>query len=326
MAQLDAPLSTFHSTELAPVLASIAAASREIAAALAHGALRGHHGEVGENNVQGEAQQRLDVFADQVMRRHLLESGAVAAVASEEEEGLHLCSEPGRPWLVAYDPLDGSSNIDVNISVGSIFSIRPAPDHAPTIADFLVPGRAQVAAGYVLYGPSTQLVLTLGAGVSVFTLDPDDGIFYATRVDVQVEREAREFAINASNRRRWDDAVRRWFDEVLLGADGPRGRDFNTRWIATLVAEVHRILTRGGVFAYPMDARLREQGKTGRLRLVYELAPMAMLLEQAGAAASNGQRPLMDIVPSDLHARAPAFLGAADEVERLERYHREQAP
>ena len=159
----------------------------------------------------------------------------------------------------------------------------------------------------------------------VFTLDPDDDLFYTTQVHVQVAREAREFAINASNRRRWDEPVRRWFDEVLLGGDGPRGRDFNTRWIATLVAEVHRILTRGGVFSYPMDARLREQGKAGRLRLVYELAPMAMLLEQAGAAASDGQRPLMDIVPDDLHARAPAFLGAVDEVEQFERYHREHS-
>ncbi len=322
MVHIDQPLSSvLAGSPLAPVVEAIAASSQEIATALAHGALRGHHGEVGEENVQGEAQQRLDVIADLAMRRHLLESGVVAAVASEEEEGLHLAEQPGRPWLVAYDPLDGSSNIDVNISVGSIFSIRPAPGHAPTIADFLVPGRAQAAAGYVLYGPSTQLVLTLGDGVHVFTLDPDDGVFYTTRVHVKVEREAREFAINASNRRRWDAPVRRWFDEVLEGAEGPRGRDFNTRWIATLVAEVHRILVRGGVFSYPMDAKLRAQGKAGRLRLVYELAPMALLLEQAGAAASDGQRPLLDIVPDDLHARSPAFLGAADEVERLERYH-----
>ena len=308
--------------ELSPVILSIAVASREIAAALAGGALRGHLGGLGVANVQGEDQQKMDVLADQILRRHLEGSGGVAAIASEEHEGIWLGST-GAPWLVAYDPLDGSSNLEVNISVGTIFSVRRAAPDPVTEADFLVPGREQVAAGYVLYGPSTTLALTTGRGVHMFTLDPESGEYVCTRSHVEVPACAQELAINVSNRRRWDPPVRRWVDEMFEGADGPRGRDFNLRWIATLVAEVHRILTRGGVFSYPLDARLRADGRAGRLRLVYELAPMAMLLEQAGGAASDGCRPLSAVVPRSLHARAPAFLGASDEVARVVRYHRE---
>ena len=179
-----------------------------------------------------------------------------------------------------------------------------------------------VAAGYVLYGPSTTLALTTGNGVHMFTLAPDSGEYVCTRVHVDVPASARELAINVSNRRRWDPPVRRWVDEMFEGTDGPRGRDFNLRWIATLVAEVHRILTRGGVFSYPVDAKLRAAGRAGRLRLVYELVPMAMLLEQAGGSASDGARPLSSVVPRSLHERAPAFLGASNDVDRVERYHR----
>ena len=269
---------------------------------------------------QAERQEKLDVLADAIVRECLLRNGHVAALASEELDDI-VVGSPDGPYLVAYDPLDGSSNIDVNITVGTIFSVLRAPDSTPTADHFLRPGSEQLAAGYCLYGPSTQLVLTIGGGVHMFTLDPDIGEFILTRSDVRIEVDAREFAINASNRRRWDPPVQRWFDELLLGCDGPRGTDFNTRWIASLVAEVHRILTRGGVFAYPLDARLRAQGRAGRLRLLYELAPMAMLVEQAGGTASDGHTRLLDLRPTTLHARAPVFLGAAHEVARIVDYH-----
>ncbi len=310
------------------LLTDIALACKKVASLVHRGALVDVIGRHGGSNNQGEAQEKLDVLADAIFRECLLRNGNTAALASEEHEHL-IHPDPGQPrgpYLVAYDPLDGSSNIDVNVTVGSIISVRPAPvDRTPTLADFLQPGTSQVAAAYCLYGPSTQLVLTLGSGVHVFTLDPDIGEFILTRTNAQIPAEAREFAINTSNRRRWDPAVRRWYDECLLGAEGPRGRDFNMRWIASLVAEVHRILTRGGVFTYPVDARLRAQGRTGRLRLLYELAPMALLVEQAGGAVSTGERRLMEVCPTSLHDRVPVFLGASTEVALIEAYHREAA-
>ena len=305
------------------LLTDIALACKKVASLVHRGALVGVLGRHGSSNVQGEAQEKLDVLADGIFQECLFRNGNVAALASEEAETLLYppAGSPLGPYLVAYDPLDGSSNIDVNITVGSIISVRRAPDHTPTVDDFLRPGTEQVAAAYCLYGPSTQLVLTLGAGVHVFTLDPDIGEFILTQSHMTIATEARELAINASNRRRWDPPVRRWFDECLLGAEGPRERDFNMRWIASLVAEVHRILTRGGVFTYPCDSKLRAAGKEGRLRLLYELAPMAMLVEQAGGRVSTGTERVLNLTPASLHARIPVFLGAADEVTLLESYH-----
>ena len=304
------------------LLTDIALACKKVAALVHRGSLVGVLGRAGSANTQGEHQERLDVLADAIFRECLLRNGHAAALASEEADDV-VPGDPKAPYIVAYDPLDGSSNIDVNVTVGSIVSVRRAPGGAVSQADFLQAGTAQVAAAYCLYGPSTQLVLTVGDGVHLFTLDPDIGEFILTRERLTIPAEAREFAINCSNRRRWDPPVQRWYDECLLGADGPRGRDFNMRWIASLVAEVHRILIRGGVFTYPLDARLRAQGRTGRLRLLYELAPMAMIVEQAGGAASTGVERLLEQVPDALHARAPIFLGASDEIDRIERYHRE---
>jgi len=248
-------------------------------------------------------------------------------LASEEFPGVWQVPE-GRargPYLVAFDPLDGSSNIDNNLGIGTIFSVfrGPTDGRVPTTADFLQPGTAQVAAGYCLYGPATVLTLTTGSGVHQFTLDPDIGEFLLTRTHIKIAPDASEFAINMSRQRHWTAPVNRYVAECLQGVEGPRGSDFNMRWIASLVAEVHRILARGGVFTYPLDAKLVRSGKAGRLRLLYELLPMAFIVEQAGGAASTGAQRLMEVTPDSLHARAPVFLGARHEVERIDRYHRE---
>jgi fructose-1,6-bisphosphatase I len=274
-------------------------------------------------NVHGEEQRPLDVLANDTMIGRCMESGQLCGVVSEE------MAEPARipdgrrrgRYLLVIDPLDGSSNIDVDMTVGTIFSILRAPTGLgePELADFLQPGTAQVAAGYALYGPATMLVLTLGAGVNGFTLDRDGGSFILTHPDMRIPPTTREFAINASNRRFWEPPVRQYVDECLEGAAGPRGADFNMRWIASLVAEVHRILIRGGIFMYPRDTR--DPAKPGRLRLTYEANPMAMIVEQAGGLASTGRQRILDIVPQGLHQRVPLILGARHEVERLVRYH-----
>jgi fructose-1,6-bisphosphatase I len=308
---------------LGELVACLAAGCVQLSRVVATGPLRGLADASGVHNVQGEVQLRLDQIADQIVGDALLGCASVAAVVSEERDDVTVSPSSSGRFLVAYDPLDGSSNVAVNLTVGTIFSVTRAPSGVPTAGDFLRPGIEQIAAGYCLYGPSLQLVLTLGDGVVMFTFDPEAGAFCLSRAEVSVPREASEFAINASNQRRWDAPVQRWFEECLAGAEGVRGRDFNMRWIASLVAEVHRLLTRGGVFLYPMDARLRAQGRRGRLRLLVELAPMAMLLEQAGGAASTGTEPLMQVCPGSLHERAPVVLGARDEVARLEGYYRE---
>jgi fructose-1,6-bisphosphatase I/sedoheptulose-1,7-bisphosphatase len=225
-----------------------------------------------------------------------------------------------------FDPLDGSSNIDVNVSVGSIFSIlrAPVPGEDPAVEDFLQPGTRQVAAGYAIYGPSTLLVLTVGTGVHGFTLDPDLGEFFLTRPSIQIPAATKEFAINSSNRRFWEPAVLRYIDECLAGVSGPREKDFNMRWVASLVAEAHRILTRGGVFLYPRDSK--DPGKEGRLRLLYEANPIAFLAEQAGGLASTGRHRVLDVTPTDLHQRIPFIFGSRDEVDRIMRYHVELPP
>jgi fructose-1,6-bisphosphatase I/sedoheptulose-1,7-bisphosphatase len=249
-------------------------------------------------------------------------------MASEELDDISL--PPGQyprgKYLLAFDPLDGSSNIDVNVSVGSIFSITRAADPAreATAADFLQPGREQVCAGYAIYGPSTMLVLTLGSGTHAFTLDPVLGEWVLSHPNLSVPRSTREFAINASNSRFWEPAVRRYVDECLAGRTGPREADFNMRWIASLVAETHRILMRGGVFLYPKDNK--DPAKPGRLRLLYEASPIAFLIEQAGGMASTGRSRLMDVQPDALHQRIGFVFGSADEVERIEAYHREPPP
>lgn len=311
--------------EFNALILDVALACKAIARQVSYGALTGLHGGAGATNVQGEQQQKLDVVANTLFLRATEWGGHVAGAVSEELEEPYAvpAGYPKGRYLLLFDPLDGSSNIDVNVSVGSIFSILRAPNPGAdaAYADFLQPGSAQVAAGYAIYGPTTMLVLTVGRGVHGFTLDQTVGEFFLTHPDMTVPVEATEFAINLSNRRFWEPAVRRYVDECLEGRTGPRDKDFNMRWIAALVAEAHRILTRGGVFLYPADSK--DPDRPGRLRLLYEANPIGMIIEQAGGRASTGRGPVLEVVPTQIHQRVPFVFGARDEVDRIEGYHAE---
>jgi fructose-1,6-bisphosphatase I / sedoheptulose-1,7-bisphosphatase len=313
------------SGDLNGLILDIALACKAIANQVAVGALGGLLGSAEQTNVQGEIQQKLDIISNDYFLRATEWGGRVAGMVSEElTDPYRLPAHyPRGKYLLAFDPLDGSSNIDVNVSVGSIFSIlrAPSPGTDPAPEDFLQPGSHQVCAGYAIYGPSTMLVLSVGTGVHAFTLDRTLGEFILTRAFIQIPTTAREFAINASNQRFWEPAVQRYVGECLAGRSGPRRKDFNMRWVASLVAETHRILTRGGVFLYPRDSR--DPTKPGKLRLLYETNPMAFLIEQAGGAASTGRLRMLDVVPDRLHQRISFVFGAAEEVERIEKYHRE---
>jgi fructose-1,6-bisphosphatase I/sedoheptulose-1,7-bisphosphatase len=287
-------------------------------------------GKMGGNiNVQGETQKPLDVISNQVFTRMNEWGGHCAGMASEEmDDPYQIPPQHARgKYLLVFDPLDGSSNIDVNVSVGSIFSVLRAPqdviDSGRDVveADFLQPGTQQLAAGYALNGPTTMLVLTVGNGVAGFTLDPNLGQFMLTHPNLKVPEDTQEFAINASNSRFWEPPVKRYVDECLAGKTGPRGKDFNMRWIASMVAEAHRILMRGGVFMYPRDTK--DPSKPGRLRLLYEANPIGMIMEQAGGRASTGREPMLTVKPTSLHQRIGLVFGSKNEVERIERYHRE---
>jgi fructose-1,6-bisphosphatase I len=307
------------------LLNDIAVACKRIADLVNKGDLVNVLGSAESENVQGEQQKKLDVISNDLMIEALQHNGHIAALASEEMEGIYQLPHGARRgnYLILCDPLDGSSNIDVNVSVGTIFSILRAPDgdQTPTEADFLRPGTEQVAAGYCLYGPSTMLVLTTGQGVSVFTLNRDFGEFLLTRENVSIPEDTQEFAINASNQRHWEAPVQRYIAECLQGETGERGKNFNMRWVASMVAEVHRILTRGGVFMYPIDARAKAAGKAGKLRLMYEANPMAFIIEQAGGAATTGRERILDIQPEAIHQRVPVVLGSRKEVELITAYH-----
>ncbi|MEW5769110.1 MAG: class 1 fructose-bisphosphatase [Pseudomonadota bacterium] len=296
-----------------------------ISNAVNKGALIGVMGALDSQNVQGETQKKLDVITNEIMIRHNEWAGHLAGMASEEmDEVYHIPSKyPLGKYLLVFDPLDGSSNVDINISVGTIFSILRAPvgNRAASAEDFLQPGVKQVCAGYALYGSSTMLVLTTGHGVNGFTLDREVGEFLLTHPDMRIPEETREFAINASNRRFWEPPVQRYVEECLAGKEGPRGKDFNMRWVASMVAEVHRILTRGGIFMYPRDTK--DPSKAGKLRLMYEANPMSMIVEQAGGASSTGYERILDIQPEGLHQRVPVILGSKKEVEVVVGYHKE---
>ncbi|WP_028656387.1 class 1 fructose-bisphosphatase [Nocardioides sp. J54] len=313
------------SGELNALILDVALACKAISRRIASGALTGVLGKADAVNVQGEQQQKLDVVANGIFLRTTEWGGQVAGMASEElEEPYPIPSAyPRGKYLLAFDPLDGSSNIDVNVSVGSIFSIlrAPTPGVDAATADFLQPGSRQVAAGYAIYGPSTLLVLSVGRGVHGFTLDPDLGEFILTHPDITLPATTSEFAVNSSNRRFWERPVGRYIDECLAGVAGPRRKDFNMRWVASLVAETHRILTRGGVFLYPRDTR--NPDVQGRLRLLYEANPIAFLIEHAGGLASTGRTRILDIEPTDLHQRVGFIFGCREEVERIVRYHEE---
>lgn len=309
--------------DLRLLIETIARACKAISFNVNKGALAGILGEAGTGNIQGEAQKKLDVIANDYLLDANEWGGSLAAMASEEMElPYHIPGEyPKGDYLLLFDPLDGSSNIDVNISVGTIFSVlhNPNGNQTPSESHFLQRGTAQVAAGYTLYGPQTMLVLTFGRGVHGFTLDRETGSFVLTHPDMQVPASTGEFAINMSNQRHWEAPVKRYVDELLAGKTGPRGRDFNMRWVASMVAEVHRILTRGGIFMYPRDAR--EPEKPGKLRLMYEGNPMAFIIEQAGGMATNGHERIMDLQPNKLHERVAVFLGSREEVEIVTGYH-----
>src|SRR6476660_2315341 len=301
----------------------VARACKTIAVAVGKGALGGVLGDAGTGNVQGEAQKKLDVIANDVLLEANAWGGHLAACASEEMDDPFPIPDayPRGNYLLLFDPLDGSSNIDVNVSVGTIFSVLDCPGDAACVdtQSFLQPGTAQVAAGYCIYGPSTMLVLTIGHGTHAFTLDREQGSFVLTRRDMRIPEETKEFAINMSNQRHWEAPMQDYVRDLLAGSTGPRGKDFNMRWIASMVADVHRILTRGGIFIYPWDRK--DPSKVGKLRLMYDANPMSLLIEQAGGASSNGRMRMMEVVPTQLHQRVPVFLGSREEVAKATEYH-----
>jgi fructose-1,6-bisphosphatase I/sedoheptulose-1,7-bisphosphatase len=313
--------------DLSSVIADVALACKAISNRIATGTLTGVLGGTDVTNVQGEQQQKLAVLANDIFLQANEWGGKLAGMASEELDLPY--ANPSRyprgQYLLTFDPIEGSSNIDVNVSVGSIFSIlrAPVPGADAQPEDFLQPGTEQVAGGYAIYGPSTVLVLTVGTGVHAFTLDPGIGEFLLTRQYIRLPASTAEFAINSSNRRFWEPAVSRYVDECLAGTPGPRQKDFNMHWVASLVAEAHRILTRGGVFLYPRDSK--DPAKEGRLRLLYEANPIALLIEQAGGLATTGRERVLDVRPTQLHQRIGFIFGAREEVERIERYHAEQS-
>ena len=305
------------------LLEVVSRACKRIAISVNKGALGDVLGTAHTENVQGEVQKKLDVIANEVLIEANEWGGALAAMASEEMDSIHVVPNryPQGEYLLLFDPLDGSSNIDVNVSIGTIFSILKKAGDSPGVSeeDFLQAGNQQVAAGYCVYGPQTTLVLTVGNGVSVFTLDREMGSWVLTEENIQVPADTKEFSVNMSNMRHWDEPVKRYIDECLAGKTGPRAKDFNMRWVGSMVADVHRIMCRGGVFMYPWDQR--EPDKPGKLRLMYEANPMAFLIEQAGGAATDGRQRILDVEPHKLHQRVSVVMGSKHEVDRVTSYH-----
>ncbi|CDG81646.1 class 1 fructose-bisphosphatase [Janthinobacterium agaricidamnosum] len=311
--------------ELRLLIEVVARACKTISHSVGKGALGDVLGSANVENIQGEVQKKLDVISNEILLEANEWGGHLAAMASEEMESIHPIPNryPKGEYMLLFDPLDGSSNIDVNVSIGTIFSVLKAPEGMaePTEQDFMQAGSKQVAAGYAVYGPQTMLVLTFGNGVNCFTLDREMGSWVLTQSNMQIPAATKEFAINMSNARHWHPPVQRYVDELLAGKDGVRGTDFNMRWIASMVADVHRILNRGGVFMYPADTC--DTSMPGKLRLMYEANPMAFIVEQAGGAATDGKQRILDIAPHKLHQRVPVFLGSKDEVARVTSYHAE---
>jgi len=310
-------------SQLRLLIEVVARACKRIAINVSKGALGEVLGSAGSENVQGEVQKKLDIIANEVLIEANEWGGHLAGMASEEMDDM--VGVPNRypqgEYLLLFDPLDGSSNIDINVSIGTIFSVLKHKGGDVTNESFLQPGTAQVCAGYCVYGPQTTLVLTVGKGVVMFTLDREMGAWWMTEDNMRIPEDTKEFSINMSNMRHWAPPVKRYIDECLAGKEGVRGKDFNMRWVAAMVADVHRILTRGGIFMYPWDKR--EPGKPGKLRLMYEANPMSFLVEQAGGAATNGLQRIMEIQPTQLHERVSVMLGSKNEVERVTGYHRE---
>jgi fructose-1,6-bisphosphatase I len=309
---------------VASTMNSIADSCCAIAEIIALGPLAGSLSASQGQNVDGDTQYALDMRANELIIDELIDA-PVAYLTSEELE-LPVPINQGAPLYVAIDPLDGSSNIDTNVSVGTIFSVMPMKcDKGDNESDcFLQKGIHQLAAGYVIYGPQTAMVMTLGEGTHIFILNPDTGEFCLTTACIAIPEDTHEFAINTSNFRRWDGHVKAYIDDCLEGAEGPHEKNYNTRWIASLVAECHRIMVRGGIFLYPGDRR--EGYRSGRLRLAYECNPIAFLVEQAGGAATTGDERILEIEPTDIHQRAPLIFGSINEVRLLTHYYTEVHP
>jgi fructose-1,6-bisphosphatase I len=313
------------SAEVRLLIETVSRACKAISHTVSKGALGGVLGSLGTENVQGEIQKKLDVLSNEILLEANEWGGNLAAMASEEMQTIHRIPNyyPKGQNLLLFDPLDGSSNIDVNVSIGTIFSVLQAPsaaaDREIAEEDFLQPGPRQVAAGYAVYGPQTMLVLTVGTGVMGFTLDREMGSWLLTHDNIRIPEDTAEFAINMSNMRHWEPAVRRYIEECLQGETGPLAKNYNMRWIASMVADVHRILTRGGIFMYPRDTR--PSGLNGKLRLMYEANPMSFIIEQAGGAAIDGTQRILEAQPKRLHQRIGVILGSRNEVERVRRYH-----
>ena len=307
---------------LVMVINAIAESVKQVAKMVETAPLAGQLGKLDNENVQGEQQAKLDLLTNDCFVANLQACDAVAGIVSEELVEAILLSKDAskRNYLAVFDPLDGSSNIEVNVAVGSIFSILKAPvGRATQVADFLVKGTEQVLAGYAIYGPSVVLVFTFGDGVQCFTLNSATGEFVLTLANMGVPEDTQEFAINSSNARFWEPPIQQYISECQAGTTGARGKDFNMRWIASMVADVHRILIRGGVYLYPKDNKTPL--KAGRLRLLYELNPMSWIIEQAGGESSTGRERVLDLVPTEIHQRAPIIIGSKNEVERLVQYH-----
>jgi fructose-1,6-bisphosphatase I len=311
--------------DLRLLIETVARACKAISTRVNKGALADGLGNAGKHNVHGEAQKTLDVLSNEILLEANEWGGNLAALASEEMDDPRPIPTGSRgEFLLLFDPLDGSSNIDVNISVGTIFSVLRCPknEHGaycePDEKAFLQPGSNQVAAGFAVYGPTTVFVITVGDGAHGFTLDRETYTFVLTHPDIRIPEDTQEFAINMSNARRWEPPVKRYIDECVAGKDGARGKDFNMRWVASMVADVFRVLSRGGIFMYPRDAK----NKDGRLRLMYEANPMSFIVEQAGGAATDGATRILDLQPVGLHQRCAVILGSKNEVERVSAYHR----
>ena len=311
-------------SDLGALLIDVAAAVKSISTILAKGALGGHHGSFEIEGARGGVQKKLDVLSNDAIIAQCEWGGQLSGMVSEELELLyHIPAEnPRGRFLLLFDPLDGSSNVDFNVSVGTIFSILAKEDNLPAMPeDFLKPGTSQVAAGYAIYGPSTMFVITIGQGTHGFTFDREGGNFILTHPEIQIPEETTEYSINTRNSRFWEPPIVRYIAECRAGATGERERDFNMRWVASMVAEVHRIMLHGGIFIYPRDTR--DPSKPSKLHLLYEANPMAMIVEQAGGWASTGRGRILDVQPHAIHERIPVILGSRREVERVERYHAE---
>ncbi len=310
-----------HSDALTAILSDIALAVKQIAVAIDAGAIAGNMGSLATENVQGEVQKTLDVLANDIFVEAVQKSGYIAGMVSEEViDPIKVTAGKGQ-YLLCFDPLDGSSNVNVNISVGTIFSVLKANNSQPELVDFLQAGTQQTCAGYALYGTSTMLVFTTGNGVSGFTLDKATNAFVLTHPQMQIPQNTTEFAINMSNYRFWQEPVQHYIDECLQGTEGERDKDFNMRWVASMVAEVHRILVRGGVFMYPSDAK----AKMGKLRLMYEANPMSFIVEQAGGGSTTGLQRVLEVSPTGIHQRVPIMLGSKNEIDRIASYHQKKS-